>query len=275
MDKIITDQPRLTKWDLLKSFLCWHSFSQSCHNYERMQALGFAHAMIPILTKLYTQKQDIAAGLTRHLQFFNTEPNIGSVVPGIMAALEEQKARGAQISDETLSSLKTGLMGPLAGVGDTVTQGLVKTILLAVSVDLAAQGSILGPLFFFICFTAYTLGVGYFMYMQGYRLGKDALAKLLQGTLVSRITEGLTVLGLIVLGALAATRIPVATGLVFTLGKTVVKVQDLLNGIMPGLLSLVTLLTVWYLLQKGKSVLWILGVMFIVGFVGAYFKIFI
>lgn len=275
MDKIITDQPRLSKWDLLKSFLCWHSFSQSCHNYERMQALGFAHAMIPILTKLYSQKEEIAAGLQRHLQFFNTEPNIGSVVPGIMAALEEQKAQGTQISDETLSSLKTGLMGPLAGVGDTVTQGLVKTILLAVSVDLAAQGSILGPLFFFVCFTAYTLGIGYFMYMQGYRLGKDALAKLLQGTLVSRITEGLTVLGLIVLGALAATRIPVATGLVFTLGKTVVKVQDLLNGMMPGMLSLITLLTVWYLLQKGKSVLWILGVMFVVGFVGAYFKVFV
>jgi mannose/fructose/N-acetylgalactosamine-specific phosphotransferase system component IID len=273
MEEGINEKSSLTKWDLIKSFLCWHSFSQSCHNYERMQALGFTHAMIPILTKLYTKKEDIAAGLKRHLQFFNTEPNIGSVVPGIMAALEEQKAQGVEISDETINSLKAGLMGPLAGVGDTVTQGLVKTILLAISVDIAAQGSVLGPLFFFICFTAYTLGIGYFMYMQGYRLGKEALTKILDGTLVNRITEGLTVLGLIVLGALAATRIPVSTGLTFTLGETVVKLQEIFNGIMPGLLSLITLLVVWHLLQKGKSVLWILCVMFITGFVGAYLKI--
>lgn len=275
MERDVETKSVLSKWDLIKSFLCWHSFSQSCHNYERMQALGFAHAMIPILTKLYTRKEDIAAGLKRHLLFFNTEPNIGSIVPGIMAALEEQKAKGADLSDETINSLKTGLMGPLAGVGDTVTQGLVKTILLAISVDIAAQGSAVGPLFFFVCFTAYTLGIGYFMYMQGYRLGKDALTKMLEGTLVSRITEGLTVLGLIVLGALAATRIPVATGVTFTMGKTMVKLQDILNGIMPGLLSLLTLLAVWYLLQKGKSVLWILCAMFIIGFAGVYLKILI
>ena len=269
----VKEKVALTKGDLVKSFLCWHSFCQSCHNYERMQALGFTHAMIPILTRLYKDKADIAAGLKRHLQFFNTEPNIGSVVPGIMAALEEQRANGAESSDETTNSLKTGLMGPLAGVGDTVTQGLVKTILLAIAVDMASQGSVLGPLFFFFCFTTYTMGIGYFLYMQGYRLGRDALAKMLEGDLVSRITEGLTVLGLIVVGALAATRIPVSTGITFEIGKTAVKLQTMLNSIMPGLLSLLTLLLVWYLLQKGKSVLWILGLMFVIGFGGAYFKI--
>ncbi len=268
-----TNEARLSKWDLLKSFLCWHNFAQSCYNYERMQALGFTHAMIPILSKLYTKKEDIAAGLKRHMVFFNTEANIGSIIPGIMAALEEQKAQGAEYSDETINSLKTGLMGPLAGVGDTVTQGLVKTILLAIAVDIAAQGSIVGPLFFFVCFTAYTLGIGYLLYMQGYRLGKDALAKMLEGTVVNRVTEGLSVLGLTVLGALAATRIPVATGITFTFGKTMIKLQDILNSIMPGLLSLLTLLAVWYALEKGKSILWVLAALFVIGFAGVYLKI--
>jgi mannose/fructose/N-acetylgalactosamine-specific phosphotransferase system component IID len=268
-----TKDIRLSKWDLLKSFLCWHNFAQSCYNYERMQALGFTHAMIPILSKLYTKKEDIAAGLKRHMVFFNTEANIGSIIPGIMAALEEQRARGAEYSDETMNSLKTGLMGPLAGVGDTVTQGLVKTILLAIAVDMAAHGSIAGPLFFFVCFTAFTLSIGYFMYMQGYRLGKDALSKMIEGAMVIRVTEGLSVLGLMVLGALAATRIPVATGVTFTFSKTVIKLQDILNSIMPGLLSLLTLLAVWYALEKGKSILWILAILFIVGFAGVYLKI--
>ncbi len=268
-----TAEVKLTKWDLVKSFLCWHNFAQSCYNYERMQALGFTHAMVPILAKLYTKKEDIAAGLKRHLVFFNTEANIGAVIPGIMAALEEKKANGAEYTDETINSLKTGLMGPLAGVGDTVTQGLVKTILLAIAVGIAAEGSAVGPLFFFACFTAYTFGVGYLAYMQGYRLGKDALAKMLEGTMVSRVTEGLTVLGLTVLGALAATRIPVATGVTFTMGKTVVKLQAILNSIMPGILSLITLLAVWYALEKGKSILWILAILFAAGFIGVYLQI--
>lgn len=267
------NKPYLTKLDLIKSFLCWHSFAQSCYNYERMQALGFTHAMIPILSRLYKTKEEIAAGMKRYLTFFNTEPNIGAIIPGIMAALEEQRAHGAELNDETINSLKTGLMGPLAGVGDTVTQGLVKTVLLAIGVQMAAQGSVLGPLFFFVCFTAFTLGISYFLYMQGYKLGRDALGKMLAGTIVNRITEGLTVLGLTVVGALAATRIPVTTGVTFTYGQNAIKLQTVLNGIMPGMLSLLTLLAVWYALQKGKSVQWILAVMFVVGFVGAYLHI--
>lgn len=264
---------KLTKWDLVKSFLCWHNFAQSCYNYERLQALGFAHSMIPILKRLYTTKEDIAAGLKRHLMFFNTEANFGSVIPGFMAALEEQKANGAEFSDEAMNSLKAGLMGPIAGVGDTVTQGLVKTILLAICVDLAAQGSVLGPILFFVAFTAYTFGLGYVMYMQGYRLGRDALTKALSGDRVNRWTEGLTVLGLTVLGALAATRIPVATGITFSMGKTTVALQGILDKIMPGMLGLATLFIVWHFLRKGKSVLVILAAMFVVGFAGAYLHI--
>ena len=229
--------------------------------------------MIPILKRLYTTKEDIAAGLKRHLVFFNTEANFGSVIPGIMAALEEQRANGSELSDEAMNSLKTGLMGPIAGVGDTVTQGLVKTILLAICVDMAAQGSVGGPVLFFIAFTAYTFGLGYVMYMQGYRLGRDALTRALAGDRVSRWTEGLTVLGLIVLGALAATRIPVTTGITFTMGKTIIQLQGILDKIMPGMLSLTTLFIVWHFLRKGKSVMVILASMFVIGFVGAYLHI--
>lgn len=264
------NEKRLSKLDLVKSFLCWHNFAQSCYNYERMQALGFAHAMIPILKRLYSNKEDIAAGLKRHLLFFNTEANIGAVIPGIMAALEEQKANGSELSDEAISSLKTGLMGPIAGIGDTITQGLVKTILLAVCVDMAAQGSVTGPILFFALFTAYTFGTGWFMFMRGYRFGRDALSKLLIGPFIQRITEGLTVLGLIVLGALAATRIPVATGLVFSFGKTAVKLQDVLNQIMPNLLSMVTLVIVWLALRAGLSVGKILLILVMVGFAGSF-----
>lgn len=91
-------------------------------------SLGFCHAMVPILKRLYPDKEDLAAGLTRHMAFFNTENQWGALIPGMIASIEEERANGMDYSDEVINGLKIGLMGPLAGVGDTITQGLVKTI---------------------------------------------------------------------------------------------------------------------------------------------------
>ena len=55
--------------------VCWRStFLQGSWNYERMQNGGWAYSMIPALKKLYTTKEDRAAALKRHLEFFNTHP---------------------------------------------------------------------------------------------------------------------------------------------------------------------------------------------------------
>ena len=109
----MASQPKkLTKSDLIKSFLTWQFFSHANYNYERLQATAFAQAMGPIIRKLYTAKEDISAALKRHLNFFNTEPNFGAVIHGITIAMEEEKANGAPIDDDAINAVKTGLMGP-------------------------------------------------------------------------------------------------------------------------------------------------------------------
>ncbi|HHW57613.1 MAG TPA: PTS system mannose/fructose/sorbose family transporter subunit IID [Clostridia bacterium] len=265
---------KLSKTDLLKSFFCWHMFAQSCYNFERFQALGFVHSMIPIISKLYHTKEEISQALKRHLTFFNTEANFGSMIPGMIAALEEEKANGnTDITDETINSLKTGLMGPFAGIGDTITQGLVKTVLLAITVDIAAKGNAFGPILFFILFTTYVVGVGYFMYFQGYKWGKNALSKITGTNVMQKITEGMNVLGLTVLGALVAAMVNIKTPLVFKIQQTTIEVQQLLDKIVPNLLSLMTVFLLWYLLKKNKSVVSLIIWIFIIGIIAAYFKI--
>jgi len=248
------ERKQLTKGDLTKSFLCWSAFAQTCYNYERLQALGFCHAMVPILKRLYKTQEQMAAALKRHLVFFNTEVNWGSIVPGVVAALEEERANNPEsVTDEMINGVKTGLMGPLAGVGDTVTQGLVKTILLAIGVDFASKGSAFGPVIFLVLMTAYALAVGYLMYMQGYKLGKQAIPELLKGGLVQRVTEGLNALGMVVVGALIATRVPVKTPITIVVGKTTVALQALLNQILPGMLGLALVFAAWSALRKAVT----------------------
>ena len=134
----------LRRSDLMKSFMIWELTSEMCLSYERLMSLGFCHAMVPILKRLYPDKEDLAAGLTRHMAFFNTENQWGALIPGMIASIEEERANGMDYSDEVINGLKIGLMGPLAGVGDTITQGLVKTILLAIAVEMGLAGNVYG-----------------------------------------------------------------------------------------------------------------------------------
>lgn len=245
---------KLSKKALLKSWFAWQSWGQICYNYERMMGLGFCHSMSFILEDLYKDdKEQLAAGLTRQLTYFNTENTWGSMIPGIVASLEEEKANGADISDDTINNLKAALMGPLAGIGDTITQSLVKVILLGIGIDMAMRGSAFGPILFILCFSAYALIVGYTCYFQGYRLGKSSVSKLLQGGMIKRVTEALGALGMLVLGALVAKNIFVTTPIKFSIGKLSIVVQDILNTIMPNMIPVALFIIVYMLLKKGKK----------------------
>ena len=220
---------KLQRKDLLGSWFRWVCFGQTCYNYERMQGMGFCHSMIPIINRLYTRKEDRAAALQRHMTYYNTENNWGAAVAGIAASMEEQRANGADIDDDAINGIKTSLMGPLAGIGDTVTQSLVKTIFLSVGCSLALSGNILGPILFFIGMSAYALGLSYYVYFMGYNSGKTSITKLLRSGLVKNVSEALGALGMMVLGAMVAANIGVTTPLAFTVGGSEIVLQTILE----------------------------------------------
>lgn len=246
------DMITLSKKDLNKSWWNWVCWGQICYNYERMMGLGFCHSMIPILKGLYgNDKEKLAEGMTRHLTFYNTENTWGAVIPGIVASLEEGRANGQDIDDETIDNLKTGLMGPLAGLGDSITQSLVKVILLSIAIDMALSGSAIGTLIFIVGFSVYALGVSRFVYFQGYKFGKTAIMKLLGNGMIKDITEALGALGMMILGGLIANNIPVKTPLTYSLQGMTSEIQSMLNSIMPNLLPVATFVAVVIMLRKG------------------------
>ena len=123
--------------------VAWRStFIQGSWNYERMQNGGWCYAIIPAIKKLYKTKEDRAAALKRHLEFFNTHPYIASPIMGVTLALEEERANGAPVDDVAIQGVKVGMMGPLAGVGDPVFWFTVRPMLGALGASLALTGSI-------------------------------------------------------------------------------------------------------------------------------------
>ncbi|MCM0583389.1 PTS mannose/fructose/sorbose transporter family subunit IID [Weissella diestrammenae] len=190
----------LTKSDRLA--VAWRStFLQGSWNYERMQNLGFAYAMIPAIKRLYKSKEDRAAALTRHLEFFNTHPYLASPILGVTLALEEERANGAAIDDTAVQGVKIGMMGPLAGIGDPVFWFTVRPILGALGASLAIAGNIMGPIIFFVVWNILRWGFLWYTQEFGYKAGSE-ITKDLSGGLLKDITKGASILGMFILAVL-------------------------------------------------------------------------
>ena len=180
----------------------WRStFLQGSWNYERMQNLGWAYSLIPSIKKLYTKKEDQAAALERHLEFFNTHPYVAAPIIGVTLALEEEKANGAAIDDAAIQGVKIGMMGPLAGIGDPVFWFTVRPILGALGASLALTGNIIGPLIFFLAWNAIRMAFLWYTQELGYKAGSE-ITKDMSGGILQDITKGASILGMFILAVL-------------------------------------------------------------------------
>lgn len=193
-------QLKLTKKDRIS--IWWRStFIQGSWNYERMQNGGWAFTLIPAIKKLYKTKEDRAAALKRHLEFFNTHPYVASPIIGVTLALEEDRANGAPVDDVAIQGVKVGMMGPLAGIGDPVFWFTVKPILGALAASLAMSGNIMGPIIYFLAWNAIRMSFMWYTQEFGYRAG-TRITDDLSGGLLQDITKGASILGMFILGSL-------------------------------------------------------------------------
>ena len=256
---------RLTRGDIIRSWVLWTFFAHANYNYERLQGTGFAHAMTPIIKRLYTTPDEIRAALKRHLVFFNTEPNFGNVVHGTVIAMEEQRANGAPIDDDAINSVKSGLMGPMAGIGDTLSQSTITPILLALGIGIAggtasgsvvptltsATGNPLGAIIYIVLVSVVIVAVGYTAWMQGYARGKSFVTDILRSGAIDRVLVGAGVLGNMVLGALAAKFVVVNLAPTVTIAGAQLNLQAaIIDPLFPGALALSLVVMTWWLLRR-------------------------
>ncbi len=264
----------LTSRDVQAAWLRWFLFAQCSYSWERLQGTGFAMAMIPVIRRVWTTREQRAGALQRHLHFFNTEQTWGAVIPGAVAAMEETMALRAgsgqpPLADDAVHAVKTGLMGPMAGFGDTVDQGTVTPILLALGISLTKAGSLLGPALFMLLEGIWVVGVDYTTFMLGFAQGRSTIESILSSGRIGRLTQGAQLLGGIVLGGLAATYVTLGTPVVLRVGALAVPLQTgVLDKLLPGVLPLLFVLGVWALLGRGVRPVWLLASILLFGLLG-------
>ncbi|MGX7776300.1 PTS system mannose/fructose/sorbose family transporter subunit IID [Streptococcus pluranimalium] len=194
------NQIKLSKSDRQKVWFR-SQFLQGSWNYERMQNLGWAYSLVPAIKKLYTTKEERAAALERHMEFFNTHPYVAAPILGVTLALEEEKANGTDIDDTAIQGVKIGMMGPLAGIGDPVFWFTVRPILGALGASLAQAGNIMGPIIFFVAWNAIRMSFLWYTQEFGYKSGKE-ITKDMSGGILQDITKGASILGMFILAVL-------------------------------------------------------------------------
>lgn len=269
-----TSKNKLSNRDLKKAFAMWWLTTELSNSYERLQALMFCNAAAGPLKKIYADDEEAYRdSLVRHLEFYNSEGSMGSAILGITLSMEEEKSRGIEIPDEAITGIKTGLMGPLAGIGDTLIWGTLKPIILAFAISLAKSGNPISGFIPFL-FPLLIVTIGYNLVKYSYRVGKDSIMHLMQSGLLNKIIIGASTLGLFMMGSLSSTYVKVSSPLQWKMPNAdPIILQDILDSILPGMLPLVAIFGIYFYFKKkgfnySKVLFFILGISLLAAFLG-------
>lgn len=275
----------ITKKDVVRGWTKYYTCAEVSSGFERLTAPAFSFGMSDVLKKLYgNNEEEYIKALKRHLMFYNTEATWGSIIFGIACAMEEERAimldEGAtseelEASAEMIANLKVGLMGPLAGIGDTVNHGMLRPLLLSMFIPLATAGSWVagaGPLLI------WTLGISALAYMlvtKGYSQGRKSVTAILKSGKLNQYIQMASVLGLFMMGVLSSTYVKLTTAIQWSTATGEAKtLQSIIDGIFPKLLPLLVVFGVYFYIKKrGPKYVRILVFILVISVVLSFFGI--
>ena len=262
-------EPRLlSRKDVFRCYRSWLLWNLSVQNMERMEGPAIIRMLGMVREKLYPGNREKQKELLmRHEPFFNTEPYFGCIVPGVVLGMEEENARNAQsVPDELLTGVKTALMGPMAGIGDSLYVGTLIPVLLSVAIGISgSSGSLVGPAFYIIAHLGIMFPVTWFLFNRGYSMGLNAVSSVLESGIKDRFTQAMNIVGLTIVGAITSEYVKIKTGWKMMQGEEVMlDMNSALNGFFPNVITLILALVTFWLMSKKKIKI---GLMFLIYFV--------
>lgn len=258
-------EKKISQSTLKKSFFNWFFWNGCSQQAESMLGMAFGQSMAPVIEELYDTKEDRAAALNRHITLFNTESQVGSICNGITCALEEALANG-QCTPEVISAVKVALIGPTSAIGDSLWVATIIPILLTICLSIAEANpstAWMGALLYLVAYPVGTCVLSWNLFKLGYKSGLEGLQNLMASGKLDKLTDTLSLVGLIVTGALTASFVSASLPIQITkqiadytgaevVYNTVVlfNADNMLNSIFPKVLPLGLTLLVYYLYSK-------------------------
>jgi len=233
----------------------WRSLPlQGCFNYERQQAIGWLYGLVPGLKEIYSEDSEgLKEALTRHTSFYNTSPQFTTFIQGIVLAMEEEKSKNPDMDGEAIVAVRTALIGPLAGIGDSLFFGTLRTIGLGIGLQLAMEGNYLGPIIFWLIHNIPHYLCRVYGLKWGYEQGVTMMSGAIGSGIIEEVTMGTKIVGSMVVGCMISSMVKVSTSITLKFGDLVYPIQNLFDALMPNLLPILFTFGCYGLVKKGVS----------------------
>ncbi|OHX32160.1 PTS system mannose/fructose/sorbose family transporter subunit IID [Bacillus mycoides] len=271
-----SNSEKLTKKEIRR--VIWRSCQlDASWNFERQQNLGYSYAMVPIIKRLYTNDSKKAqTALKRSLDFMAITPQVSPLLMGINAAMEEENANNPEFDDSAITAVKTSLMGPLAGIGDSLIVGTLRIIATGVAIGFASKGNIIGPILFLLLYNVPGFLLRYYGLIFGYKYGAYFITNAEKTGIMDKVTYAASVVGLTAIGGMIASYVQLdLSGIMIGSGKFAEPLTKYLDMIMPGLVPLAVFgIMYWLIGKKIKTSNLLLGTVFVCLFISFLISLF-
>ena len=224
---------------LRKAF--WRSFTlYAAVSPAKQGASGFCYSLMPFINKFYkNDEKGKKAALTRSMSYFNTTITLSTFIMGLVASMEKKNSEQKDFDASSINAVKSSLMGPLAGIGDSIFWGVLRVIAAGIAVGLGASGNVLAPIVFLLLFNIPSILVKYYGTFLGYKLGSEYIQKVYASGLMNILTKAASIVGLIMVGGMTASMVTFNSTYELTMkGESVLNLQNMLDQIFIGIVPL-------------------------------------
>ncbi|HIY58002.1 MAG TPA: PTS system mannose/fructose/sorbose family transporter subunit IID [Candidatus Tetragenococcus pullicola] len=240
----------------------WRSFTlYSAVTPAKQGASGFSYTIQPFIDTFYKDDPNgKAKAMKRHMAYFNTNVALFPFLSGVVASMKKENSENPDFNEESIQPVKASLMGPLAGIGDSLFWGVLRVIAASIGITLAQAGNVLAPIVFLLLFNVPVQLIRWFGGKLGYTLGNQYVSDLYKTGMINVLTKAASIVGLVMVGAMTSNMVHFDLKWNMEVaGETVFKSQEMLDQIFVGLIPLaITLLSFWLMKKKNVSVNWLI-----------------
>ena len=263
------EESRVLKSMWLRSHMTFINFSMT-----KMEANCFTLTLMPALDTIYAEGSDeMKDALQRSQSFFNTHAVPFAFIAGLTYAMEKDHAEG-KVDTSTIENIKAALMGPTAGMFDSIFFNAFRVIAAGIAIGLNSQGNFLGSIIFILLYGITQSVAKYLLLTTGYSVGTSFIDQVFNSGLIQVLTKCAGVIGLMMVGAMTAQMVGVPLAWTINTGAGEVVVLDVINSIFPGLLGVILLFVMVRLIKKGWRPTQLIGCIFVFALVGAAIGLF-
>lgn len=251
MSRITKNLSKEERKMLRKAF--WRSFTlYAAVSPAKQGASGFCYSMMPFIDSFYKDKpEEKKAALVRSMSYFNTTIPCSTFIMGLTASMEKKNSEQEDFDANSINAVKSSLMGPLAGIGDSIFWGVLRVIAAGIAVGLGMSGNILAPVVFLLLFNVPSILIRYYGTFLGYRLGSEYIQKMYESGLMSILTKCASIVGLVMIGGMTAGMVTFQSKYELMMeGSSILNLQSMLDQIFVGIVPLGLTLLCYYLLKK-------------------------